>query len=167
MTRESEIDRGERKNWAVDATMMTTSTAASEISWRKERKIWKRWLARRFSKPAGIFLQALLRSLLPFFPSRWDFPRRLITLRRSSYKTLFNLNQRERVYYTCWCRSSTDALLFCFSLYTSFFHLLFFRFYKGWKTELDGSFFWFYTARRWLTPGDISASVIPGWDASW
>lgn len=63
----------------------------------KERKIRKRRLARHFSKPAGIFLKVPL----PFFPSRRDFPRRLITLRRSSHKTPFNLNQRERVYYTC------------------------------------------------------------------
>jgi len=147
---ENGIDRGERKNWVVDV-MTTTSTAASEINWRKERKIWQRRLARRFSKPAGIFLQGALRSLLPFFPSRWDFPRRLITLRCSSHKTLFNLNQRERVYYTCWCRSTIDAFLFCFSLYP--FFLLFLGFMKVAKWNSMGVSFNF--VRRWLTLLDI------------
>jgi len=58
-----------------------------------------------------------------------DFPRRLITPRCTSHKTLFNLNQRERVYYTCWYESSTDTPL---SLSLSIFLSLsisFFEFY--------------------------------------
>lgn len=92
----------------VDAT-------ASEISRWKERKTRSRGDS-SFQRARRHFLPALLPSLslsfslpppLPYqtqsptpSPLARDFPRRLITPRRSSYKTLFNLKQRERAYIT-------------------------------------------------------------------
>jgi len=57
--------------------------------------------SRCFSEPAGVFLRVRFYLGQPSSasPSRAEtFPRRLITPRRSSHKTPFNLNQRERAY---------------------------------------------------------------------
>lgn len=127
--------------------MTTMSSSGRDKPKEREKDPRGNDSSRRFTKPAGIFFRTSPRSLPPprfpsaLFPSRRDFSRRLITPRRSSHKTLFNLNQRERVYYTCW--SSTDAFPFCFflSLFLSplpvfiiFFSFEFCEVTKGWKT---------------------------------
>lgn len=153
-TSTGEIDRDERKNWAVDVTM--TTSASSRWDKPKEREKDPRGGDSSFQQTRRHFLPSLTSFThlfafpfpfpLPFFRSTETFLRRLITPWRSSYKTLFNLQQRDRVYYTCWCGSSTDAFPFCFSLSFSvspYFYLFSFLSFcedtKGWKTPWQDS----------------------------